>query len=304
MDPSRFPPASGPSNRRLYASQRQQQQQPRTEAELHRPPRSESSNVAFTALQQRPRTEAELHRAPRFESTNSAFTEQNCRHGLIAVHPKFPAPPSRVNPAAVVSISASSPGAMVGQHFDVHVRRCRDELQQVGTERLLLQQNLSPSDSPGTSPAGSGGRSSGAPGLKRPSSTGVAVANKRDHVGLLIAQVNSTLKHKLNKMLQIKPSHFLQVDQELRELGGCDGRGRLTCFFPALFPQLDSVMTSLVQLKSIKKREEELSHRARVVGQQPPSKEDSLKCKLEMNASLAALAEHLKRIKNHLASLA
>ena len=60
---------------------------------------------------------------------------------------------------------------------------------------------------------------------------------------------------------------FIQVDRELRQCGGRNGRGRLAAVHPRLFPLLDGAMKSLGALRNAKRREEELFGRLRVVGQ-------------------------------------
>ena len=142
------------------------------------------------------------------------------------------------------------------------------ELRRIGSERLSLEQSLLPGESPTTSPDMSPGSTEG--DLTAPPPPPAAPAQSATRV--LIDQVLSIsfiiifICKRGKTELKFHPSD-LQVDRELRQCGGHNGRGRLASVHPPLFPRLDAAMKSLGSLRSAKRREDELLRRLRVVGQ-------------------------------------
>lgn len=153
------------------------------------------------------------------------------------------------------------------------------ELRRVGSERLSLEQALLPGESPTTSPDTSPGSTEG--DLAAPPEAPTQSATNRGSVRVLIDQ----------------------VDRELRQCGGHNGRGRLASVHPPLFPRLDAAMKSLGALRTAKRREDELLRRLRVVGQTPPKKSAVMAAAAEVSDALGELIESLWRIGNLLASL-
>jgi len=198
---------------------------------------------------------------------------------LPAVHPFAPPGAPLPSPSTRTPVMPRTKLPIPEEDYEGQVSVAMGELRRIGSERLSLEQALLPGESPTTSPDMSPGSTEG--DLAAPPRAPAQSAASRDSVRMLINQ----------------------VDRELRQCGGPNGRGRLASVHPPLFTRLDAAMKSLGALRNAKRREDELLRRLRVVGQPPPSKPAVIAAAAEVSDALADLIESLWRVGNLMASL-